>query len=287
MRRPRRHRTGLLAGLLICALVLTAPGVAQAGHEGIPHADGELSALIASVAEANQRVADIGADIQSRQEGVNKALVDVVNARDAAQAPRRDVEASQRSLADSNTAISMAQKRFDEFAAAAYVNGPPGSYLSAGGPEDIIATASAGQTLALSFQQALADLQRRRTEQANKASAARAAQQRAEQAAADAQASQDAAVVALTDAQKRFATQQADVDRLVAERDAAQARLDAARPAHAAVTAAAAPVPAPQSKMTSGTNDRPARSLRQRPANGTPRCRWCPVRTCPAIRSPL
>ncbi len=240
MRRPRRHRTGLLAGLLICALVLTAPGIAQAGHDGIPHADGELSALITAVAEANQRVADIGADIQSRQEGVNKALVDVVNARDAALAAQRDVEASERSLADSNTAISIAQKRFDEFAAAAYVNGPAESYLSAGGPEDIIATASADQTLALSFQQALADLQRRRTEQANKVSAARAAQQRAEQAAADAQASQDAAVVALTDAQKQFTNQQADVDRLVAERNAAQARLDAARPP----PAAAAPVSA-------------------------------------------
>jgi cell wall-associated NlpC family hydrolase len=240
MRHSRRHVIRLLAGLVGAALVINATGMSQAAHSGTVHSEGtDITTLIAQVAEANQRVADIGAEIQANQEGVNTALVEVANARDAAETARRDVAASEQGVADANAAIAAAQKRFDNFAAATYVNGPPGSYLTAGSPEDMIATAGADQALALSFQQALADLQRMRTEQANKASAARAAQQRAEKAAVDAQRSQDAAVAALTDAQQQFGAQQAAVDRLVAERDAAQARLDAIRPARPPVNSSA------------------------------------------------
>jgi cell wall-associated NlpC family hydrolase len=55
------------------------------------------------------------------------------------------------------------------------------------------------------------------------------AKQKSDKAAADAQSSQDAAVAALTNAHHRFAEQQQAVDRLAAERNAAQAKLDAAR----------------------------------------------------------
>jgi cell wall-associated NlpC family hydrolase len=240
MRHSRRHVSRLLAGLVGAALVINATGMSQAAHSGTVHSEGtDITTLIAQVAEANQQVADIGAEIQANQEGVNKALVEVANARDAAEMARLDVAASEQGVADANAAIAAAQKRFDNFAAATYVNGPPGSYLTAGSPEDMIATAGADQALALSFNQALADLQRTRTEQANKASAARAAQRRAEKAAVDAQRSQDAAVAALTDAQQQFGAQQAAVDRLVAERDAARARLDAIRPARPPVNSLA------------------------------------------------
>lgn len=92
-----------------------------------------------------------------------------------------------------------------------------------------MATATAEQTLALSFQQALADLRRARTDLVNKESTARGTQQVADEAAVDAQRSLDTAAAALTEAQAGFGAQQAEVDRLVDERDAAQARLDAAR----------------------------------------------------------
>ena len=250
MRRPRRHRTGLVAGLLICALVLTAPGVAQAGHEGIPHADGELSALIAAVAEANQRVADIGADIQSRQEGVNKALVDVVNARDAAQAARRDVEAS-RTVRWLTPTLRSASRRIGSTSSPP----PPTSTVRQvriclrADRTDIIATASADQTLGAEFSASRWPTCNGPNRTGQQGIGGPAAQQRAEQAAADAQASQDAAVAALTSMRRNDSPpSRLSVDRLVAERDAAQARLDAARPAHAAVTAAAAPDPSPASR---------------------------------------
>jgi cell wall-associated NlpC family hydrolase len=73
------------------------------------------------------------------------------------------------------------------------------------------------------------NLQRARTDQVNKESAARLAKQKADKAAADAKASQDAAVAALTDSKRKFDEQRAGAIRLAAERDEAQAKLEAAR----------------------------------------------------------
>ena len=200
------------------------------------------------VADADQKLQDVGAAVQSRQESVDKAIVDLQTAREQVDAAKGELAASQRAVDDANAAISAAQQRFDTFAATSYINGPSSSYVSATSPEDLIATASAGETLAISAKQTLADLQRARTEQVNRESAARAAQQNADQAAANAQRSQDEAVAALTDAQRQFGDQKTEVDRLAAERDSAKARLDAARatlsaPAAGPAPAAQAPTP--------------------------------------------
>ena len=165
---------------------------------GDPDAD-TMAALIADVAKANQRLEDLSAEIQTEQESVNKALVDVETARDNADAAEHDLEASQQAVKDANAAIAAAQHRFNTFAAATYMNGPSGSYLTATSPEDIIATETAARTLTASSQTVMANLQRARTEQVNKESAARLAKQKADKAAADAKASQDAAVAALTE----------------------------------------------------------------------------------------
>ncbi|MGK2903442.1 MAG: NlpC/P60 family peptidoglycan endopeptidase RipA [Mycobacterium sp.] len=200
-----------------------------------------IAALVAAVADANQRLQDLGAAVQTQQESVNKALVGVQTARDNAAEAAAQVEASQRNVADANRAIAAAQQRFDTFAVATYIHGPSASYLTAADPADAIRTAAAGQALAVSSQRVMTDLQRARTHQVNRESAARLAQQTASKAAADAQASQDAAVTSLTEAQQTFGSQQAELDRLSAERSAAQAKLAAARPAPAAVPAAVSP----------------------------------------------
>lgn len=219
----------LLGLALTAVLLLSMSGVAQAEHNSVAGTDRGVPSLIVELAEANQRLHDLGAAIQTQQEGVNRAIVDLQAARDTAAVAQRDVDAASRAVTDANAAIAAAQHRFDSFAATTYINGPPGSYLTATSPEDIIATAAAGQTLSVGFQQALTDLRRARTELTNKESAARAAQQQAGQDAAQAQRTQDDAVAALTQAQANFGGQQGEVDRLVAERDTAQARLNAVR----------------------------------------------------------
>jgi peptidoglycan DL-endopeptidase RipA len=212
----------LTPAVLSVALLLGTPGLA--------HADPDTMAkLIADVAQANQRLQDLNAQIQTEEEGVNKAVVDVETARDNAAAAQHEVENSQHSVKDADVAITAAQKRFDRFAVASYVSGPSDSYLTAKNPDDMIATAAAGQTLATSSQQVMDNLQRARTEQLNKESTARLAKQKADKAVGDAQSSQNAAVAALAGAQRKFGEQQQEVTRLADERSAAQSRLDAAR----------------------------------------------------------
>ena len=208
--------------MISVALLLGTPGLAKADPD-------TMAKLIADVAQANQRLQDLNVQIQTEEESVNKAVVDVETARDNATAAQHDVEASQESVKTADAAITAAQKRFDRFAVASYVTGPSDSYLTAASPDDMIATAAAGQALAASSQQVMDNLQRARTEQLNKDSSARLAKQKADKAVADAQSSQNTAVAALTSAQHKFGEQQQEVTRLGDERHAAQARLDAAR----------------------------------------------------------
>ncbi|HEY1840671.1 MAG TPA: NlpC/P60 family peptidoglycan endopeptidase RipA [Mycobacterium sp.] len=214
------HRVG--PAMISVALLLGTPGLAKADPD-------TMAKLIAEVAQANQRLQDLNARIQTEEEGVNKAVVEVETARDNAAAAQHDVESSRQEVTNADAAITAAQKRFDRFAVASYVNGPSDSYLTAASPDDMIATAAAGQALATSSQQVMDNLQRARTAQLNKESSARLAKQKADKAVADAQSSQNAAVAALTDAQRTFGEQQQEVTRLGDQRNAAQARLDAAR----------------------------------------------------------
>jgi peptidoglycan DL-endopeptidase RipA len=224
VRRIARLARPVIPAVLSAALLVCTPGLAH----GDPNGD-KMAALIADVAKANQRMEDLSAEIQTAQESVNKALVDVETARDNATAAERDLEVSQQGVKDANAAIAAAQHRFNTFAAATYVNGPSGAYLTATSPEDIIATETAARTLAASSQAVMDNLQRARTDQVDKESAARLAKQQADKAAADAKTSQDAAVAALTDSKRKFDEQRAEATRLAAARDEAQAKLAAAR----------------------------------------------------------
>ena len=262
---------------LVIGMLLATPGlaVAQPGSQ-------DIAGLVAAVANANQELQDLGAGIQAQQESVNKAIVDVQNARDNAVATQQEVDASNQRVQEANTAITAAQQRFDTFAAATYVNGPSDSYLTAGDPADIISTAAAGQTLSVSSQQVITNLQRARTEQVNKESTARLAEQNADKAVADAEASQQTAVSALTQAQQTFGAQQAELDRLTSERAAAQAKLDEARnwSAPAAGRPAARPAAAPSGDAAANWD----RALGLRDArSGNWDAAWDP--TLPAIPS--
>ncbi|MEO6792190.1 MAG: NlpC/P60 family peptidoglycan endopeptidase RipA, partial [Mycobacterium sp.] len=225
--------------VLSTAMLLGTPGLAAA--EPAPSPD-SIAALINDVAEANQQLQNLGAQIQEEKESVNKALVELQAARDDSAAAQHDVEAGREAITDADAAIVAAQQRFNTFAASTYVNGPSDSYLTATDPSEMIAAAAAGKTLALSSQQALDNLKRARTEQLNKESAARLAKQKADQAVTDAASSQDAAVAALTDTHRKFGEQQAEIDRLAAQRNQAQAKLAAARQQIQPAAPAGAPV---------------------------------------------
>ncbi len=206
-------------------MVLTTPNLAKAQ----PADPDSLASLVTAVANVNHELQNLGAAIQIKQESVNKAILDVKTARDNAAAAQQEVEASAQRVRDANTAIAAAQKRFDTFASAMYVGGPSSSYFTASDPADILNTAATAQTLSISAEKVMANLQRARTEQVNKESMARLAKQNADEAVKAAEASQQDAVSALTGAQETFQQQQVELDRLTAERAKAHSKLAEAR----------------------------------------------------------
>jgi cell wall-associated NlpC family hydrolase len=208
--------------------VFSTAATASATHNsaGSTH---ELAALIAKVADAEQSLASLGERIRQRQEDVNRALIEVDARREAAVQAAREVAASRRSLDEAAGAIAAAQNRFDTFAVNAYMNGPSGSLIEATDPQEVIAAAGANKAMEMALAQALTDLRRARTEQANRQSSARAAEDKAGAAANEAQRSLDTAVTTLTAARSDFAAQQEQINQGVAQRNSARAELDSAR----------------------------------------------------------
>ncbi|MCW2729235.1 MAG: peptidase [Mycobacterium sp.] len=278
----RRSLRASIAGSLACGVLVASAFAYGVGVATAEPANPEgIAGLVAAVANADQKLQELGANIQTEQESVNKAILDVQTARDNAAAAQGEVDASQVSLKDANAAISSAQQRFNTFAASTYMNGPSAAYVTAKDPADILNTTATGETLNVSTQQAITDLQRARTEQVNRESAARLAKQKADQSVVDAQSSQDVAVASLTQVQQTFKDQQAELDRLTAERSAAQAKLADAREWSAPATNVA-PQAAPVAAANPSTNwDRdPAAAA---PGNSKWDVGWDP--TLPAIPS--
>lgn len=281
-----------LPSILSVAILGCTPGLDAAARADTP-AD-SLAALIANVAKANQRLDDLSASVETEQESVNKAIADVETARENAAAAQSEVEASRQGVTDANKAIEAAQHRFDSFAATTYMSGPSASYVTAASPEDVISTAAAAQAMTTDAQTVMANLQRARTEQVNRESTARLAKQKADQAAADAQASQNAAVAALTSTRHHFDDERAESTRLVADRDSAQAKLEAAKAATPAASttgpanpAAAGPAPTTSLGGTPWSADRWApgapSAAASAPGGGRQWNGWDP--TLPAIPS--
>lgn len=146
MRRPvgSASASRLCAASLAIGMVMTVPNLAPNLALAQPaQADG-MARLVTDVADINQQLQDLGAQIQMQQESVNKAILDVQTARDDAAAAQLEVDASAQRVKDANAAIAAAQDRFDTFAASMYVSGPSSSYLTATDPTDILNTAATG-----------------------------------------------------------------------------------------------------------------------------------------------
>lgn len=194
---------------------------------------GAVGQLINEVAAANQQLAQLDAAVAIRREEVNKALVDLQNARDAADIAAQFVVTAQQALADAGTQIHAAQQKFNEFAVSSYTQGTGvasvSSFLGASGPEDVLDRAQVLKVLSNNQNAVLDGLQRARTEQANKDSAARESKQQADAAAAEADAQKVAAEQAIATARAALQAQADQKAVIESQRDAAQSQLDVAR----------------------------------------------------------
>ncbi|KAA0023707.1 NlpC/P60 family protein [Antrihabitans cavernicola] len=194
---------------------------------------GAVGALINQVASANDQLSKLDDAVAVKREDVNKALVDLQNARSAADVANAAVTASKQALSFATTEIDKAQKKFDGYAAKTYTDGGAASsiasYLGSSNPDEILDRAQALEMLSRSQQAVLDGLQRARTEEANKDSAARKSKQDADAAAADAESKKGAAEQAIATAQAALQQEASRKTQIEAQRDSAQSQLDAAR----------------------------------------------------------
>ncbi|MGW0158303.1 NlpC/P60 family protein [Mycobacterium sp. NPDC003323] len=237
-----------LAALLTALLVLTAPGVAVATPG--PADAQDVTRLVHAVAAAEQQLNDQQLLIGGEREKVNRAVVGAQQALVEARTAQRAEDAAGTASTAAHRQLERAQDEFDDFAAAAYMNGPSAAGLLGGDPGEVIETAVQMQAISLRQRAAtgaLAAAQQVREDEHRRARATAASAQRAVAVAAD---RRDEAVRSLADAQRTLEDRQRTVAQLVAERDAAQAALDAA------VGAAGAAVPGSQgAQMTSAARE--------------------------------
>ncbi|NDV07152.1 C40 family peptidase [Rhodococcus sp. IEGM 248] len=239
----------LLIGLgIVGALIGSTPGLAAAVPPPPPNPSdndiaqaqtqvsaglGQVSELINQVASADQQLAQLDNEVAIKREDVNRALVDLQNARSAADLAAGVVGASQQALRDAGAQIELAQKDFDKYARSSYTQGTNVSsistYLGAQGPGDVLDRAQVLKLLATSQNAVLEGLQRARTAQANKDSAAREAKQQADVAADQAASKKSLAEQAIAIARSALQDQAVKKAQIESNRAAAQAQLDAAR----------------------------------------------------------
>ncbi|WP_374107284.1 NlpC/P60 family protein [Rhodococcus sp. BP-313] len=194
---------------------------------------GAVGDLINQVAAANQQLAQLDNDVAIKREDVNKALVDLQNARDAADLAAQVVATAQQALADAGGRIQAAQLKFDEFARSSYTQGSGvasvASFLGSTGPDDILDRAQVLRVLSNSQNAVLDGLQRARAEEANKESTARESKQQADAASAEAENKKAEAEEAIAVARAALQAQADQKAAIESQRDAAQVQLDAAR----------------------------------------------------------
>ncbi|QBJ98905.1 NlpC/P60 family protein [Rhodococcus sp. ABRD24] len=203
------------------------------GNAQVSESVSQVGDLINQVASANQQLSRLDDEVAIKREGVNKALVDLQIAREAVDAAGGVVAESQQALRDAGTQIERAQQRFTDYAVASYTKGRNvaslSSFFGATGPDDVLDRAQVMRLLSASQKAVLENLQRARTEQANRDSAAREAKQRADAAASEAESKKSEAEQAITVARTALQEQASRKAQIEADRNSAQARLDAAR----------------------------------------------------------
>ncbi|EME50971.1 Rpf-interacting protein [Rhodococcus ruber BKS 20-38] len=193
----------------------------------------QVGGLILRIAAADQHLAELENQVAIKRENVNRALVDLQSARDAADVAAHAVTLSQQALKDAGTRIRQAQQDFDAFARDSYVQGTNvaslASFIGSTGPDDLLDRAQIMRLLSAGRTAVLDALERARTEQANRDSRARASKQEADAAAAAAEERRAAAEAAISEARTALAAQTAEKQRIEQDRAQAQAELDRAR----------------------------------------------------------
>ncbi|MCT2587055.1 NlpC/P60 family protein [Actinophytocola gossypii] len=189
--------------------------------------------LTNEVARAEALLLDLQAQVALKLEEANKALVDLRTAEDEAARAKTDADAARAAATAAAEGVDDAREALDEFAAGSYKQGSTvgslSAYLGATSPQDLLDRAQLLNVVGESQLDSLDDLERARTDKANKDSAARAALKVARDKADRARAAKSAADTATAAARQARQDQAARTGEIQARKDRAEQRLAAAR----------------------------------------------------------
>lgn len=249
----RRSRTQSKGAALTKALIAVAvsgallssapPAVAQPqnpddaaitqAEENVSAGDGEVARLAGSLSSTDAEISQVELEMGALREEVNKSLVDLHDAQAIAEQARQDAQAAKAELDETQQQIEVAQERLDEISRAAYRQNGTSKGLSGisgnGNSDDALDRQTFLRTTAEKQRAAVEELDRLRTENANKESALRQARIVAEQREAEAAEKQRQTEEAIAENSEQLNVLTSNRLTLVAQRDEADRNLAIAR----------------------------------------------------------
>ncbi|MFB9903906.1 NlpC/P60 family protein [Allokutzneria oryzae] len=205
----------------------------QQGRVDVDSKAGEVGKLTNQLAQAETRLLELSAEVQLKMEDANKAQVDLDEAEQVAAAAKRDAEGAKAEADAAGRAIEEVRKQVDAFASSSYQQGS-----TVGSIRALMGVRSADELLerlrmldAASGSQlsALDNMQRARTDKANKDSLARKALEVAKQKEDAAAAAKRVADVARAAAVSARAGQERRAEQLENDRSSVEKQLNEAR----------------------------------------------------------
>ncbi|MCP3802202.1 NlpC/P60 family protein [Allokutzneria sp. A3M-2-11 16] len=205
----------------------------QQGRVDVDSKAGEVGKLTNQLTQAETKLLELSAEVQLKMEDANKAQVDLDEAEAAAVAAKRDADGAKAEAEAAGRAIEEVRKQVDAFASSSYQQGS-----TVGSIRALMGVRSADELLerlrmldAASGSQltALDNMQRARTDKANKDSLARKALEIAKQKEDAAEAAKRAADVARAAAVTARAGQERRAEQLENERSSVERQLEEAR----------------------------------------------------------
>ena len=192
----------------------------------------QVAGLTTQLAALDDRAAAIALELSARQEQANRALVDLQNARAAADAASAAAAVARQATTAATADVEALRARVDEFVSARYQQGldigPLGLLTAPGGPQGVLDRSAFADIVADQQQQALDSLHRALVARVNADSLARKADDDARVAADRARQASDAAAATVANVQAKAVAQAALLAQVRAQREQVNAQLAAA-----------------------------------------------------------
>lgn len=238
--RPRAATNIARSSRALLAFAVTAgvtfQGTTFASAQDDASVESYLADLVNQATDTKNQVTTMEGEMGGLRESANKARVDLTESQKKAQEAQNQVLDARGRLKQSDKDVQEAQKRLNEIARSAYAQGGDATpvHLAAGGGDAAADTLDRASYIRMASEKQQNEVQRldlARTQTANEESTLRDSRNSADQAVSAALDAYKAASEALASSQQKLKDIQAAYKKLVAERDAAQKRLEAARKA--------------------------------------------------------